>query len=188
MTTGSILLGLALVLIVVALIYRPFLEPRYRNEQGSRRQALLDQKEALVEEIHQLDFDHETGKVPDLHFTTQRETLIREAAELLRELDAHGLSVPRAGAVDRRDGEIEAAIRQLRRRPDPAPANGVQPEAVPVPAVVAGAAPVSQPARPQTAPALAPAAAPAAAGFCPQCGQGRDADDKFCAFCGTQLS
>jgi len=185
MTIGTILLGIAVFLIVAAIVYRPFLEPRYRSEIGSRRQALLDQKEAVLEEIHLLDFDHETGKVPDRHYASQRVTLIREAAELLRELDAHGLNLPAANPADAQDDAIEAAIRRLRRRPDPQPANGNGPAPLPVAEAVAEAAEAS-PRQPLPAPARE--AAPIAGAFCPQCGNGHDAGDKFCAFCGTQLS
>lgn len=120
MTIGSVLLGVALLLVVLLYLTRPFLQ---HEEEGkapkTQRQQLLDQKEATMTQILSLDFDFETGKVPQGLYQQQRAELVAEAAVILEQLD----TMPQAEAVD---AEIEAAIAQLREQV-PAPvvsANG----------------------------------------------------------------
>ncbi|MBK7177537.1 MAG: hypothetical protein IPH82_10165 [Chloroflexi bacterium] len=65
MTTGSILLGLALILLVGLFIAQPLLLPEEKKARSrSPRQKLLAQKAALLEEVRALDFDYDTGKIP----------------------------------------------------------------------------------------------------------------------------
>lgn len=109
MTTGSILLGVALLILVVLFVARPLLQ-RMVPAQAPRtnRQHLLAQKEAVLTEIMSLDFDYETGKVPAEIYQPQRAEMVAEAAIILQQLDA----LP---AVETIDDEIEAAIAQLRQ-------------------------------------------------------------------------
>lgn len=108
MTIGSILLGLALLLGVLLYLAQPFLrrETATKSHQ-TKRQQLLDQKEASMTQIMSLDFDFETGKVPEALYQQQRRELIAEAAVLMEQLDR----LPKAEALD---AEIEAAVAQLR--------------------------------------------------------------------------
>ncbi len=108
MTAGSILLGLALLVLVALFVARPLWQG---DEQGQRtrtdRQRLLDQKEAILAQISALDFDYDTSKLPAEVYQPQRAALVAEAAAILQRLDA----LPHH---DTRDAEIEAAIARLR--------------------------------------------------------------------------
>ena len=88
MTIGSILLGLALLVMVGLFVTRPlFVRDPHRRRRMSERQALEAQKEAVLVEIRNLDFDYETGKVPEADYREQREAYIGEATELLMRID-----------------------------------------------------------------------------------------------------
>ncbi len=175
MTIGSILLGLALLVLVVMYVARPLLATRKlrrpRRRRASSRQSLLAQKEALLAQIHELDFDFETGKVPEADYRQQREALMSQATAVLKQ-------------IDEVDGEIEAGAAAVREQVD---AGGTGDRDAEIEAAVARLR--------ESTPAGAPEIAekePAQAGngqakFCSQCGQPTDPDDKFCAHCGHRL-
>jgi hypothetical protein len=171
MTVGSILLGLALLGLVGLFITRPlFNRDRQSYRKPTTRQALQFQKEAVLTEIASLDFDYETGNLPEEEYQQQRQNLMADATVILKQLDALDESAPVSepvqapqadGAKPVVDDEIEAAITRLRAKPAqaaPAPAAGTQAKAANGQSV-----------------------------FCPQCGQATDPDDKFCANCGHKL-
>lgn len=120
MTTGSLLLGLAVFLLVLLFVARPFLAahaPTAVSPPPTPRQQLLAQKASLLDTIHALDFDHDTGKVPTAVYQPQRQRLITTAASLLQQLD----ELNHSPSYQQRDAEIEAAIANLRQsRPTPA--------------------------------------------------------------------
>ena len=160
MTIGSILLGVALLVLVGLFVARPFLRPQEQEAALTKQQLLLEEKEALLDQIQALDFDHETGKIPTELHALQREKLMEQATAVLQALDAAGdvpVDVPLTDATDV-DIEIEAAIARLRqqrsRAPEPA------------------AAPTSN----------------GQARFCSQCGTSTDPGDRFCANCGHNLT
>lgn len=113
MTTGSLLLGFAIFLVVLLFLARPFLAVPVGQTAVSftPRQQLLAQKNGLLDDIHALDFDHETGKVPTAVYQPQRQQLVEAAAIVLQQLDQLG-STP---GYQQRDAEIEAAIAKLRQ-------------------------------------------------------------------------
>jgi NADH pyrophosphatase NudC (nudix superfamily) len=163
MTPGSILLALALLAGVGFYIAMPLLLPRTRRLQdvhSDRRQALLDEKAELLSRLRALEFDWETGKIPDEVYEKQRTSWTARAAEILRELDATSTTAPRLASLDQ---EIESAVAQRRG----APAT----ETAPV-LVAAAASDVSR----------------AVARFCPNCGQNILSEDRFCAYCGHKLA
>jgi hypothetical protein len=87
MTTGSILLAIALLLIVGLFVFRPFLLPSPPSEMISDRERLEAEKEAYLARIHALDFDMETGKQNSAEWQDEREFLMQKAADVLRQLD-----------------------------------------------------------------------------------------------------
>jgi hypothetical protein len=158
MTTGSILLGIALLLLVGLFLVRPLLKAAH-EEQGrlSRRQLLIADKEAILTRIRDLDFDYETGKMPDEIHQRQRSHLMNQAAEILQQLEqVDGKISANASEATDMDAAIEAAVRRMRQ---------------------AKAVTGTQSARPTAA----------NGGFCPNCGQPVDAGDKFCVSCGHKL-
>lgn len=162
MGIGSILLGVALFFLVALFVARPFLRPHEEEADLTEDQLLLEEKEALLDKIQALDFDHDTGKIPTELHAHQRAQLMARATAVLQALDAkHGVVAPPVvaeGDIDT-DIEMEAAIARLRRQRRQAAPNNV--------------------------------AGPTRNGyprFCPQCGQPTDADDRFCAHCGHNLT
>lgn len=189
MSTGSILLGFALFLGVAFFLAYPFLLSNTRQRLAaahSARQQLLAEKEMLLTRLRVLDFDHETGKIPDDIYESQRLSLKTETAAVLQQLDQMPADTHAIGL----DDEIEAAVSRLRQRAGktPAPAAADEIEAAVARRRQQVAAPVAH----------APAAhAPIthsngdsalAVRFCPQCGQATDPEDKFCAHCGAALA
>jgi hypothetical protein len=163
MTIGSILLGVALVVLVGLVLARPLLQAS-REEQVrlTQRQLLMAEKEAILAQIRDLDFDHDTGKMPDEIHENQRAQLMNSAAAILKQLeDLDGESPATAvavadGAADV-DADIEAAVARMRRAR-----------------------------KAKSAPEPRPVAANGG-GFCPQCGHSFDAGDNFCVACGHKL-
>ncbi len=108
MTTGALLLALAIFLLAALFVARPFLLPRRRPPRQSLRQVLTAEKEALLARIRALDFDAQTGKQDEEVYAVERQALLDRTAAVLQELD--GLS---AEPVEQ---QITAAIEALRRR------------------------------------------------------------------------
>ncbi len=170
MSIGSILLGLSLLILVGLILAQPFLAPKEREPRPrSRKQLLLVQKEALLEEIRALDFEYDTGKLPEDAYQAQRADLMALTTETLKALDDLGTEAPADDVVAARAvAQIEAAINRVRvQRESPE-----QAVAATVAATVAKTA-VSTNGKVQ---------------FCTQCGAKVDASDKFCAACGNKIA
>lgn len=180
MSIGSILLGLALLALVGLFVSRPLLESQSsRRRRVTLRQSLLVQKEAILTQIRALDFDFETGKIPEEDYQQQRAAYLAEAVEIVKQLDElesarETAATPTADAVPAVsesadpsdiDAQIEAAIARQREEAKPEPPAPVQ----------------------DAPPAAKPATNNGRAGYCPQCGKAVDGSDKFCSHCGYQL-
>ncbi len=161
MATGSILLGIALLILVGLFLARPLLQAsRQEQKRFSHRQTLLAEKDAILDQIRDLDFDHDTGKMPDEIHERQRAQLMENAAAILQQLEqVDGSASDRPDAVESDvDAAIEAAVTQVRQgKPKQKQAKQVR------------------------------ASGPTQAGFCPNCGKPFDADDNFCVSCGRKL-
>lgn len=191
-TVGSLLLGLALVLIVGLILTRPFFRPIDEQfETDEQIESLLAQKEALLQDVRSLDNDMEAGKVAPELYAHDRPMLMKRAALVLQQLDRLGYvespvgveAAPAAVAAPAGlsiDDQIEAAVRQLRT---PAEIDADMEAAIQRMRQTAAAAP----AKPQPAPAK-PAAPAATTRYCPQCGRPVDSGDRFCAACGHNLT
>ena len=169
MAIGSILLGVALLVLVGLFVARPFLRAQDGEAVLTEKQLLLEEKEHLLDQIQALDFDHETGKIPAELHELQRAQLMEQATAVLQAIDTLGGELPPTPAPDDDtavdvDIEIEAAIARMRRQSG-------QKTAPPV----------------TTTPATT-AAANGRTRFCPQCGTPTDPGDRFCAHCGHNLT
>jgi hypothetical protein len=174
MSIGSIFLGLALFILVALFVSRPLIkrQPR-RRSNTSAYEALLAQKEAILTQILNLDFDFDTGKVPESEYKKLRADYMSEATAIIRQLDAleTGEEIVDSKS-DKTEGEttksqtdeIEAAIALLRQSPAK-----------------------SAPSLSSSAPDLKTYNGNGKAIYCTQCGQLADSTDKFCAFCGHKL-
>ncbi len=130
---------------------------------------MLVQKEALLVEISNLDFDYTTGKLIDEDYNQTRETYLRQAEEILRQIDEMeqtGTWIKpdadrrKAAQVDDIESEIEKAVAQRRK---------------------------SSEAIPPAAEEIKQVIGQGENKFCPECGKPTDPDDKFCANCGHKL-
>jgi hypothetical protein len=113
---GSLLLGLALLVIVAAYVARPLFERApAQPAEAAPHAELLAERENVLAALRELDFDYATGKLDEADYQGQRARLVSQGAEVLRQLDA-------AGAADSQpapslDEQMEAAIAALRRTP-----------------------------------------------------------------------
>jgi len=178
LTLGSALLGLALVVIVLLYLARPFAMPEDEEVRVNREEidGLLLRKADLLRNIRELDDDYDAAKVaPELYAVT-RPQLMKQAALVMKQLDDHGYveagqpvavdidaqieaAVRRARTPEQLDEQLEAAIRQAR---------GKATASVATTATTATAAPSTN----------------GTAQFCPQCGRRVEKGDRFCPKCG----
>ena len=108
MPIGTLLLGLALMVIAGFIIALPLLDKRKPALQPpSKRAALEAERQDTVRAIHELDFDYRTHKINDDDYKHLREALVQRGAQVLRDLSA---------LVERNDDDdIEQRIDALRR-------------------------------------------------------------------------
>ena len=204
MDLGSLLLGLALLLLVAFIVARPILERRDMPDQEiSRADQLVAERESLLAALRDLDFDHATGKISDEDYTPQRAQLVAQGVAILKQLDALGPALPEH-AVSAED-EIERAVAarrrsSLERRATPA-ARAVQSADDLIEAAVAARrkpAPAQHPAPDGVTCSNCGALAKPGDRFCPKCGRVLarvcptcahpvQPGDRFCAACGAKL-
>lgn len=111
-TIGSILFGLALIIVVGLFLARPFFKAPEKVQAAGRRQQLAAQKAGILEAIRALDFDHDTGKLPDQEYEQQRAALMNDAATILKELD----TMPAGPQDEDIYAQIEAAVSTIRQQ------------------------------------------------------------------------
>lgn len=191
MGIGSILMGIGLMFVVALYVGRPFLKGQpERREAFSKEEALLAQKEALLAQIRVLDFEVETGKMPDDEYQRQRSHLLQTAASVLRDLDRLGADPTTGNGVTVRgaadvEADIEAAIAAARRASQEG-STGAEAGADRAAEIEAAVQRLRQVEPAQDG---AQATGKITAGrFCSQCGNPRDAGDRFCAYCGFRFA
>jgi hypothetical protein len=167
MDLGSLLLGLALLVVVGFIVTRPLFErPVVVDEPLRPADLLLADRERVLTQLRDLDFDQAMSKINAEDYAAQRAQLVAEGVAILKQLDALGV-VP--GQAPAGEDEIEAAVAARRARHAAAPAD-LEAE------IEAGVA-----ARRTVKPGSA------AEVTCPKCGAQALAGDRFCARCGTPL-
>jgi len=116
MDIGTLLLGLALSLGVAVYILQPLFEPRAAEQAPDLTEKLYSEREQILSALHDLDFDHATGKLAAADYQPQRAQLVARGVELLQQLDA----LPIASKSE----AIEAAISARRKVTAPTVACG----------------------------------------------------------------
>jgi rubrerythrin len=87
MAAGTLLFGLALFILIALIVSLPLVgRKRPAVRPTSRREVLERERESVVREIRELDFDYRTGKVSDEDYKRLREARVAHGAALLREL------------------------------------------------------------------------------------------------------
>jgi len=187
MDIGSIFLILALLILVVLFISRPFFEqPTVKSDEMTVQEehdysSLLAERDRILNALQELDFDHVLGKIPDEDYPSQRAFLLQRGTDVLKKLD----EIRSPGVIgngDELDARIEEAI--ARHRIDTARTDGKS-------AAMAIA---------ETTPSVDPdddievmlanrrrQQKEKLGGFCPQCGGPVRKSDRFCPKCGTGL-
>lgn len=168
MDIGSIFLLLGLFILVALYITRPFFVRQamlvFKDEQT--RSALLAEKERLLSALQELDFDYSLGKIPANDYPEQRQVLLAETVQVMKQLDALNQRETSGDEVE----QVEQALagRVAVRHPvmtDAAPDDELE-------ALIA---------------ARRRDRMEKAAGFCPQCGKPVQQSDRFCPKCGAAL-
>jgi len=169
MDIGSIFLILAVLIPVVIYIARPLMERKSTavTVEEHDYSALLAERDRVLNALQELEFDHTLGKIPESQYPSQRNSLMRYGAEILRQIDEYE-GIPVGTAVDDHledaiaarktavavadpDDELEALIAARRRDQK---SNGQS----------------------------------KTGGFCPQCGNCVQESDRFCPKCGQALA
>jgi hypothetical protein len=89
MDIGSLFVFLAILLIVGLFVSRPLFENRSVavSQVEHRYSALMADRDRILDSIRELDMDREMGKLPADLYTSQRADLVRQGADVLRQLD-----------------------------------------------------------------------------------------------------
>lgn len=110
---------------VFLFILEPLIRGRNRGEPSVMPARLADlraRRDYLLDGIRDVDFDYSMGKLSDSEYQETRNRYIREAAQVLRDLEQESTSVDREI-----DAEI-ARLRELARRPIQAPRAPASPD------------------------------------------------------------
>ena len=83
---AEILPGLLLAVACFVFIFWPEHNPFVQADK-TRVDYLRERKDAIYENLRDLNFEYRAGKYPEEDFRTQRELLERETAELLAEIE-----------------------------------------------------------------------------------------------------
>jgi hypothetical protein len=105
MSFAALVVVVFIFLLAGLIILRPFLEelePEKEETQEAEKDSLLAEKERLLSAIEELDRDYEGRRISGQVHSRDRNQLIRQAAEVLRQLDMM------AGAGETGRGEAEA--------------------------------------------------------------------------------
>jgi hypothetical protein len=97
MDIPATLVLITVLILVVAYIIRPFVASRadgqekpagHRSASALRQRAdLLARRNRIYRALRDLDFDHQTNKVADEEYASQRRTLVAEGVKILQRLD-----------------------------------------------------------------------------------------------------
>lgn len=171
MDIGAILLVLAVLLVTVLFIARPFLEARRPLPAVSQHElsTLMAERDSVINALQELDFDYSLGKIPAEDYPVQREELLKHGADVLRKIDARAATPSQAGDAEKR---IEAAI-AARREDSALPASqGDMDTDDELESLIA---------------ARRSERKEKSAGFCSNCGRPIMLSDRFCPHCGKVI-
>ncbi len=169
MDIGAILLFLAVLVVTVLFIARPFLDKRQPAVAagGHELSALMAERDSIILALQELDFDNSLGKIPAEDYPQQRAALLQHGAQVLRKIDLLSPKTASSGDAEKR---IEAAI--AARRADSA----VQGSSGDVDDDLESLIAARRSERKEKS-----------GGFCSNCGRPILASDRFCPYCGKVI-
>ena len=120
MTFGSLLITLGIFLLSVLYIIRPFFEEggTLRQVSSGKFDSLLAERERLYSSIEDLDLEFDLEKISDKEHTRNRDLLLKQAAQVLMELDQLSGSKkkrPKPSESPVNEDDLEAMINARRR-------------------------------------------------------------------------
>ncbi len=123
MDLGSVFLILSLFILAALFVARPLFEEKRSivevpNSDEHLLSSLMAERDHILDALQELDFDYTLGKIPDEDYPVQRQSLLLNGKEILRQLDTVTSSLEAQPAEDR----LEAAI--AARRADGSKAGG----------------------------------------------------------------
>ncbi|MEJ2011212.1 MAG: zinc-ribbon domain-containing protein [Anaerolineales bacterium] len=118
MDLGSVFLGIALFLVVTAILARPLLEHAASTVSDAERQLSMFQAERdrILNRLQELDMDFAMGKILESDYQNERRGLTQEGADVLREIDALRLGDIPGGEAQALEARIEAAVATARSK------------------------------------------------------------------------
>jgi NADH pyrophosphatase NudC (nudix superfamily) len=169
MELTAIFLSLAVLILVGAYLYAPFMERRARRvtEEEHELSALMAERDRVINSLQELDFDFKLGKIPEEDYPTQRAGLLQKGAEILKNIDT---LAPQPASLQDTEARLERAI--AARRADASLAHVEVPDDD-LEAMIA---------------ARRKGRTNKSAGFCPRCGKPVMVTDRFCPSCGKSLA
>jgi hypothetical protein len=177
MDIGSILFLLAILILVVFFISRPFFNNKSIKVFGEERKisSLLSEQERIINTLLELDSDHNLGKIPEEDYPTQRGLLLVQGAQIMRQVDALRAEIT--------SGDYEQKIEDtLNSQQAPASDSSISKER-------SGKRVITTP--DDDLEGLLAARrrerGEKAGGFCHQCGNPIQQSDRFCPKCGESL-
>ena len=172
MDIGSIFLILAILVPVAIFIARPILDHSATvvTDEEHQYSALLAERDRVLLALQELDFDYDLGKIPEEAYSSQRVSLLRTGADILRQIDEYDGTHAEETGDDRIEAAIQAA--KLERKPAVLPAD-------PDDEIEVMIAHRRRSQKENNQPKLG--------GFCPQCGNCVQESDRFCPKCGHAL-
>lgn len=109
MPFSSILLIIALLVLVILFLARPFLQGEpFKQYEGDEQSGLLAERERIIEALLELDFDQDLGKVPEEIYSVQRQNLLQRGVEILQSIDKES-NTKKNPKLEKED-ELEAMI------------------------------------------------------------------------------
>jgi len=116
MDFGSILLGLALALVVAAVLARPLFEHAASGVSEAERQLSMYQAERdrILNRLQELEMDFAMAKVIEGDYESERRVLMLQGADVLRAIDALQAADLSAGEALSLEARIEAAVASAR--------------------------------------------------------------------------
>jgi RNA polymerase subunit RPABC4/transcription elongation factor Spt4 len=162
MSVGTLLIGLAMLVIATALVARPLLNKGRRAAPDAEPELETGYQDVLLA-LRDLELDHQAGVIADEDYASLHSQLLAEAAQML--------AAEEEAAAPLHE-QIEAAVSAYRR-------TRTRGQSGPTCSGCGGALAAGDKFCPQCG---------MAALICPQCGQAHDPQHKFCPACGTSLT
>ncbi|MBT3323437.1 MAG: zinc ribbon domain-containing protein [Anaerolineae bacterium] len=88
MDIGAIFILLALIIVIAMYLAQPYMERRVQvvSDAELELSTLFAKRDQAVSALKELEFDNSLGKVPEKDYPVQREALMKEGADTMRQI------------------------------------------------------------------------------------------------------